>query len=147
MEDFETDEESKTIKAVKSADNRTVEAKNFIVTTGTFLRGMIHIGRKSYPAGRHMRDSEKVEPPSIGLAYTFKRLNFPMGRATTGTPPRLRKSSINYSGLPWHGSDNPIQPFSFVNEFCGFTPKHETIECHMTETNSNTHSIIEKYRD
>ena len=60
MEDFEIDETTNTIRAVKSADNQAVEAKNFIITTGTFLRGMIHIGRKSYPAGRHMRDSEKV---------------------------------------------------------------------------------------
>ena len=89
-----------------------------------------------------MRDSDQVEPPSIGLAHTFKRLNFPMGRSTTGTPPRLRKSTINYSGLSFHGSDDPVQALSFIHEFCGFKPKHDTIECHMTETNVHTHKII-----
>lgn len=103
---------------------------------------MIHIGRKSYPAGRHLRDSAEVEPPSIGLAHTLKSLNFPIGRATTGTPPRIKKSTINYEGLACHGSDDPIQPFSFLHEFNGFKPHHDTIECHMTETNLKTHQII-----
>lgn len=57
---------------------------------------MIHIGRIKYPAGRHLRDSDKTEPPSIGLADTFRRLKFPVNRATTGTPPRLKKNTINY---------------------------------------------------
>jgi tRNA uridine 5-carboxymethylaminomethyl modification enzyme len=97
-----------------------VYGKKFIVTTGTFLRGMIHIGRKSYPAGRHLRDSPEVEAPSVGLAYTFKKLRFPMGRATTGTPPRLDSNTIDYSRTARQGSDEQIQPFSFVHEYNGF---------------------------
>ena len=60
VEDFVIDETTSTIKAVKSADNEYIEAKKFIVTTGTFLRGIIHIGKKNYPAGRHRRDSSEV---------------------------------------------------------------------------------------
>lgn len=54
------------------------------------------MGKKTYPAGRHLRDSPLTEPPSIGLADTFKRLKFPVSRLTTGTPPRLKKNTINY---------------------------------------------------
>lgn len=96
---------------------------------------MIHIGKVKYPAGRHLRDSAETEPPSIALADTFKRLNFPINRATTGTPPRLKKNTINYDGLESHGSDNPIEPFNFVHEFNKYKPEHELILCHLTYTN------------
>ncbi len=76
---------------------------------------MIHIGKMKYPAGRHMRDSNSTQPPSIGLADTFRKLNFPVFRATTGTPPRLKKNTINYTGLTPQGSDDPVQPFNFVH--------------------------------
>jgi len=74
-----------------------------------------------------MRDSEKTEPPSIGLALTLQNYGFPIGRLTTGTPPRLLSSSINYEGLESQGSDDPITPFHFVHEFEGFTPKHQLV--------------------
>lgn len=93
---------------------------------------MVHIGRLSYPAGRHLRDSEEVEPPSVGLALTLKRLQFPMGRLTTGTPPRIDARTIDYSKTDLRTPDDPIQPFSFVHEFSGFKPRHGAINCHLT---------------
>lgn len=74
-------------------------AKQVILTTGTFLRGIIHIGNVSYPAGRHRRDSDEVEPASIGLSSTINRLGFALGRCKTGTPPRLTLESINFAPL------------------------------------------------
>lgn len=88
---------------------------------------MCHIGNKKYPAGRHIRDSSDTEPPSIGLSATLKRYEFPLGRLTTGTPPRLLSQSINYEGLKKQGSDDPISPFSFVHEFEGFAPPNQLV--------------------
>jgi len=76
-----------------------LRAKQVVLTTGTFLRGMIHIGNVSYPAGRHRRDSDDVEPASIGLSNTINKLGFKLGRCKTGTPPRISLNSINFSNL------------------------------------------------
>lgn len=70
-----------------------------MLTTGTFLRGVIHIGNVKYPAGRHRRDSDEVEPASIGLSETINKLRFRLGRCKTGTPPRLHIESIDFSPL------------------------------------------------
>jgi tRNA uridine 5-carboxymethylaminomethyl modification enzyme len=133
------------VVGVKS-ETEVVKCKKVIITTGTFLRGMIHIGKTKYPAGRHIRNSEQVEPPSTELSKTFERYQFPLGRLTTGTPPRLDGRTINYSILQRQGSDDPIQPFSFVHEFEGFKPVHPLIDCYMTATNASTHKIIEENR-
>jgi len=112
---------------VKTANDEIVQTSKVVITTGTFLRGVCHIGFKKYPAGRHIRDSDLTEPPSIGLAETLQRYNFPLGRLTTGTPPRLLSQSINYEGLATQGSDDPISPFSFVHEFEGFAPPNRLV--------------------
>ena len=70
-----------------------------VLTTGTFLRGMIYIGDQKYQAGRHRRDSDEVEPASYGLSATIHRLGFKLGRCRTGTPPRLLLNSIDFSEL------------------------------------------------
>lgn len=80
-----------------------------VLTTGTFLRGEINIGLEVYPAGR------AGDAPAIGLAKTLERIGFQMGRLKTGTPPRIKKSTIDFSNLQEHPGDNPPVPFSFMN--------------------------------
>lgn len=118
------DEASNKVVGIKTRTGEIISSKKVVITTGTFLRGVCHIGKKSYAAGRHIRDSENVEPPSIGLALTLQQYNFPLSRLTTGTPPRLDGRTINYEVLNSEGSDNPITPFNFVHEFNGFKPSH-----------------------
>ena len=91
-------------------DGRKVYADSVILTTGTFLRGMIVIGLEMHPAGR------LGDQPSIGLAQTLEKLGFVVGRLKTGTPPRIAKESINFSILNKQTPDNPPIPFSFINE-------------------------------
>lgn len=66
------------IQGLITGNNLRLNSKCVVISTGTFLGGMIHIGKKKYPAGRHIRDSEKVEEPSVNLSKTLKRLNFPI---------------------------------------------------------------------
>jgi tRNA uridine 5-carboxymethylaminomethyl modification enzyme len=91
-------------------DGSTVYAESVILTTGTFLRGMIIIGLEMHPAGR------LGDQPSVGLAQTLEKLGFVVGRLKTGTPPRIAKDTINFSILNKHTPDDPSRPFSFVNE-------------------------------
>lgn len=98
-----------------------ITAKRVILTTGTFLRGMIHRGRETTPAGR------AGDEPSVGLALTLEQLNFPLGRLKTGTPPRLVGSTIDWShALPQPGDEEP-QPFSFLHP-PGFSPPGSAAE-------------------
>ena len=103
-----------------------------VITSGTFLGGVIHIGDETTPAGRF------GESPSRHLAERLRAAQFPVGRLKTGTPPRLLAKTIDWSGLTRQEGDNPPQPFSFL------TQKIETpqIACHITATNSQSHQII-----
>ena len=110
-------------------------------------------GRESYAAGRHMRDSDEVEPPSIGLAKTLERLEFPLNRLKTGTPPRLRSSSINWSQLEKQPSDIPALPFSYLNNDNidhnsdnGIQMTKHFIECAKSYTTEETHELVMKYQ-
>ena len=103
-----------------------------IITTGTFLRGLIHIGTNQIPAGRV--DDRR----SVGLSYTFKRLGFRLGRLKTGTPPRLDGRTISYKGLVVQPGDTPPLPFSYLTDKI-LTPQ---VPCHITHTNAKTHKII-----
>jgi tRNA uridine 5-carboxymethylaminomethyl modification enzyme len=105
-----------------------------IITTGTFLRGMIHIGDKQTAAGR------VGEEPSYGLSATLKKYNFALSRLKTGTPPRILKSSIDFSKLEEQAGDNPPKPFSYLNDKIS-VPQ---ISCFITYTNSKTHEVIQK---
>jgi tRNA uridine 5-carboxymethylaminomethyl modification enzyme len=107
-------------------------APKVIITTGTFLRGLIHIGENKIPAGR------VNEPPSIGLSSTFLRLGFRLGRLKTGTPPRLDGKTIDWGALVEQPGDECPQPFSYLTEKITI----QQISCYITETTQATHSII-----
>ncbi|MEE9544777.1 MAG: tRNA uridine-5-carboxymethylaminomethyl(34) synthesis enzyme MnmG, partial [Rhodospirillales bacterium] len=117
---------------VRTAAGEDIRAGRVVVTTGTFLRGLIHIGERMIPAGR-AGDARAVE-----LAYTFKRLGFTMGRLKTGTPPRLDGRGIDWRGLEIQPGDDPPTPFSFL------TRRIETpqVDCHITGTTAKSHDLI-----
>src|SRR5437867_2238220 len=114
------------------ADGRRVRADRVVLTTGTFLGGLIHIGAEKIPAGR------VGEAPSLGLSRTLRRCGFALGRLKTGTPPRLDGSTIDWAGLDIQPGDDPPLPFSFLTERIT-TPQ---VVCHITETTPQTHEVI-----
>lgn len=89
-----------------------------------------------------MRDSDELEPPSIGLAKTLERLQFPLGRMKTGTPARLIRETINWSILEEQKSDYPPPAFSYLNNGKQLKLEDKFITCSMTHTNENTHKIV-----
>jgi tRNA uridine 5-carboxymethylaminomethyl modification enzyme len=96
-----------------------------------------------------MRDSEETEPPSIGLALTLERLKFPLARLKTGTPPRIRRSSIAWDGLEKQPSDDPPPPFSYLNIERGVRMTRQglaMIECAKTYTTETTHALVREYQ-
>ena len=107
-----------------------------ILTTGTFLRGLIHMGEAKIPAGRARGDG--VEEPSTALAQTLHRLGFKLGRLKTGTPARLDGRTIDYTSLEQQDGDDPPRPFSYLTERIT-TPQ---VPCHITTTTAATHEII-----
>ena len=109
-----------------------IEAISVVLTAGTFLRGLIRLGKESYPAGR------VGDAPSISLAKSIERLKFSIGRLKTGTPPRLLKKTINFNELDEQSPDKNPKPFSFINKVI-HTPQ---IPCFITQTNAATHEII-----
>ena len=113
-------------------DGRSVAAGRVVLTTGTFLNGLIHIGDEKIPAGR------VGEKPSLGLSQTLARHGFVLGRLKTGTPPRLDGSTIDWAGLDVQPGDDPPPPFSFMTGQIT-TPQ---VVCHITMTNTATHAVI-----
>ncbi|MBL4640117.1 MAG: tRNA uridine-5-carboxymethylaminomethyl(34) synthesis enzyme MnmG [Kordiimonadaceae bacterium] len=121
------------VKGVKLADGSEIEATAVILTTGTFLRGLIHIGEKKIPAGR------VGEAPSLGLSDTMESLGFELGRLKTGTPARLDGRTIDWSVCTEQPSDKVLVPFSFMT---GEVTVPQ-ISCYLTRTTAATHKIIE----
>ena len=121
-----------TLAGVLTAAGEEVRAARVVVTTGTFLKGLIHIGEKQIPAGR------VGDGPAIGLAQTFDRLGFALGRLKTGTPPRLDGRTIDTSALEEQPGDDPPQPFSYLSS--GITTPQ--VVCHVTATTARTHELI-----
>ena len=107
-------------------------AKAVVLTTGTFLNGLIHIGETSFPAGRG------GEFPAVGLSESLAGLGFPIGRLKTGTPPRLDAKSIDFSRLKVQPGDDPPPPFSFSTGRI----TNPQLPCYITYTNEATHEII-----
>ena len=119
------------VKGVIINDDKKIFSDKVIITTGTFLNGVIHVGHRHYDAGRI------DEKPSKKLAEFFRK-NFSIGRLKTGTPARIAKDSIDYSELELQKSDEVPTPFSYMNEKIN-VPQ---INCYITYTNANTHKII-----
>lgn len=138
---------------VTKEDGTTVElfSRAVVITTGTFLRGVLMMGHERYSGGRHLRDSEEVEPPSVGLAKTLARFNFPLGRLKTGTPPRLHGRTIDWSACTPQPSEIPATPFSHLLQFNGQQPPMvaagKLITCYQSATNAVTHELVMKYAD
>ncbi|MEQ1590094.1 MAG: tRNA uridine-5-carboxymethylaminomethyl(34) synthesis enzyme MnmG [Gallionella sp.] len=109
------------------------QAKTVVLTTGTFLSGLIHIGQANYQAGR------AGDPPAISLSHRLRELKLPIGRLKTGTPPRIDGRTINYSLLQEQPGDSPVPTFSFMGN-AGQHPKQ--ISCWITGTSEKTHDII-----
>lgn len=138
---------------VRKVDGTTQEimSRAVVITTGTFLSGVLMIGHERYSGGRHLRDSEGVEPPSIGLAQTLAKYNFALGRLKTGTPARLDGTTIDWDRLVPQPSDVPATPFSHLLQFHGQQPpmiaQNKIITCYQTATNHETHKLVMKYED
>ena len=126
---------SKTkIVSIETKSGNSFSAKKFILTTGTFLNGLIHIGDEKISAGRI------DEKPTLGLSEQLKKLNFKIGRLKTGTPPRLDGTTINYETLEMQEADKKPFFFSYLTKKINA----KQISCGMTYTNDKVHKIIEK---
>jgi tRNA uridine 5-carboxymethylaminomethyl modification enzyme len=131
VEDLEIGADGR-LAAVICGDGTRVACAAAVLTAGTFLRGVIHVGDDQTPAGR------VGEAPSVGLAQTLARLNLPLGRLKTGTPPRLDRSSIDWAGLQADHGDAVPEPFSTMTAEI----VNRQIECRITATTPATHAII-----
>lgn len=108
-------------------------AKSIVLTAGTFLGGLIHVGMQNYSAGR------AGDPPSISLAAKLREIGLPVGRLKTGTPPRIDGRTVDYSVMAEQPGDNPAPVFSFM----GNVEQHpRQVPCYITHTNAQTHDII-----
>jgi tRNA uridine 5-carboxymethylaminomethyl modification enzyme len=130
-EDLEIGSDGRLI-AVVCGDGTRILCGSAVLTTGTFLRGVIHVGEHQSPAGR------AGEPPSMGLARTLARFELPLGRLKTGTPPRLDRRTIDWDGLAADPGDAIPEPFSSLTERI----TNPQIECRVTATTPATHDLI-----
>ena len=121
-----------SVTGIRLVDGNEMSAGAVIVTTGTFLRGLIHLGERNWPAGR------VGEAPAMGLSASFERAGFNLGRLKTGTPPRLDGTTIDWSAVEMQPGDDPPEPFSVLTEKIT-TPQ---IQCGITRTTAATHEII-----
>jgi tRNA uridine 5-carboxymethylaminomethyl modification enzyme len=124
--------EQDRIIGVEMWDGRRLSAKTVVICTGTFLNGLIHVGTRTYSAGR------AGELPSLLLAESFKKLGLRVGRLKTGTPPRLNAKTIDFSKCEEQPGDDKPTPFSFGTKSIG----QKQLSCYITYTNQGTHDVI-----
>ncbi len=131
---FDIEMTNERVAAVVMANGSRIRCGAVVLTSGTFLRGLIHIGSETVPAGR------VGEEPSIGLSNTLSRLGLRMGRLKTGTPARLDGRTIDWSGVDRQGADEDPVPFSFMTD----NIVNPQIECGVTRTTSAGHRVIQE---
>src|SRR6188474_1692297 len=120
------------VTGIRLGEGRELSAGAVVITTGTFLRGLIHLGEKNWPAGR------VGEAPAMGLSASFEKVGFTLGRLKTGTPPRLDGATIDWSAVEMQPGDDPPEPFSVMTDRIT-TPQ---IQCGITRTTPATHNVI-----
>ncbi|MET0710397.1 MAG: tRNA uridine-5-carboxymethylaminomethyl(34) synthesis enzyme MnmG [Tardiphaga sp.] len=120
------------VTGIRLGEGRELTAGAVVITTGTFLRGLIHLGEKNWPAGR------VGEAPAMGLSASFERAGFTLGRLKTGTPPRLDGTTIDWCAVEMQPGDDPPEPFSVMTDRI-MTPQ---IQCGITRTTPTTHEVI-----
>ncbi len=120
------------VAGLELEDGARVACRALIVTTGTFLNGLVHVGDEQRPSGR------AGEPPTHALAESLRSLDLEMGRLKTGTPPRLDRRSIDFSRFPEERGDDPIVPFSFVSAPIA----REQVACHLVYTTERLHDLV-----
>jgi len=131
------DETTHRVTGVRLADGRELRAGAVIVTTGTFMRSLMHCGRQMTAGGR------VGEPASVGLSGRLEALGLTLGRLKTGTPPRIHRDSIRYDGLEPQDGDAHAVPFSFLS---GLIDRPQ-VRCWITYTNARTHALIREHLD
>jgi tRNA uridine 5-carboxymethylaminomethyl modification enzyme len=124
--------EQDRVIGVEMWDGRRLSAKSIVICTGTFLNGLIHVGTRTYSAGR------AGELPSLLLAESFRKLGFRVGRLKTGTPPRINAKTIDFSKCEEQPGDDKPVPFSFGTK----TIPQKQLSCYITYTNQGTHDVI-----
>lgn len=124
--------EGNSVVGVKTREGLSFYGRSVVLTTGTFMRGLIHIGLNNYPGGR------AGEPSSEGLSERLRELGLTVGRLKTGTPARLSARSIDFSRLEKQAGDEKIKPFSFMTD----SIKRKQVDCFIANTNAETHRII-----
>jgi tRNA uridine 5-carboxymethylaminomethyl modification enzyme len=129
--------DSSGITGLELEDGQRFGCRALVVTTGTFLNGLIHVGREQQPAGR------AGEPPSCDLAESLKAFGFQWGRLKTGTPPRLDRRSIDFSVFTPQRGDHPPTPFSLMT---GAIDRPQ-IECHLLHTTGRVHDLVRRNID
>lgn len=129
--------ENGRIAGIALEDGDVYRCEALVVTTGTFLNGLVHVGRERRPAGR------AGEPPSRDLAESLKSIGFSWGRLKTGTPPRLHRRSIDFSRFHEERGDDPPVPFSFMSEPIA----RQQIACHVVHTTDRVHALVREHID
>lgn len=124
--------EGDRVRGLEFEDGSSVACGALVITTGTFLNGLVHIGDERIPSGR------AGEPPTRALADSLRALGFEMGRLKTGTPPRLDRRSIDFSQCAVNGGDDPIVPFSFLS---GPITRPQ-VDCHIVYTSELLHDLV-----
>lgn len=130
--DFIVDEDKKSVIGVKTERGWEISSKVVVLTTGTFMEGRIFIGEYDASSGR------LGEPAAVGLGTNLRKRGFHLGRMKTGTPARVRRSSLDFDELEIQPGDDVLEPFSFMRE----TVDRPTLSCYVTYTNEETHKII-----